>query len=351
MTTQHAGAQRATLARFLLLALLWGSSFTLIKVVLDGSTPAQLVLARLVLGAAFMLGFARLRGAALPRSTAVWGHIAAAALFANVLPFLLLSYGEQTTSAGMAGVLIGSTPLLTMAIATVALPAERATARKAVGLAVGFAGVLVVIAPWHASTGSLPGEFASVGGAISYAVGFVYVRKFLSPRSLPPMALAASQLVAAVALQAVVTPFLAWHTPHFTLRVTASIVVLGIVNTGLANVLYFRLIGDVGATTTSAVNYVVPVFAVLSGVAVLGESITWNLLAGGLIVLVGVAYAEGRITRKRRPHDVVSSPNPPDRRPAPPADGRNCPSIAGSAPDAEPAPSTRPTPLPAPARH
>lgn len=289
--------------RFLLLALLWGSSFTLIKVALDGVTPGQLVLGRLVLGAAVLLSIAAVRHVPLPRSGAVWGHIAAAALFGNVVPFLLLSYGEQATSASTAGVLIGATPLLTLAIATVALSTERATPRKAVGLGIGFLGVVLVIGPWHGAGGSVAGQLACVGGALSYAVGFVYVRKYLSPRGLAPMALAASQLVAATALQALVTPFLAWHTPTLTGRVIGSVVLLGVLSTGVAYVLYFRLIGDVGATTASAVNYVVPVFAVLVSVTLIGESITWNLIVGGLVVLAGVAFAENRFgTLRRQPH-------------------------------------------------
>ncbi|MGH8969956.1 MAG: EamA family transporter [Actinomycetes bacterium] len=290
----------ATLARFLVLALLWGSSFTFIKVSLEGLTPSQLVLSRLVLGAAVLLAIAGVRSVGLPRSGGIWVHVAAAALLGNVVPFLLLSYGEQTTGAGLAGVLVGSTPLLTLTLAAAALPTERATPRKAVGLLIGFLGVVLVIGPWRDSLGSVGGQLACLGAALSYAAGFVYVRKHLSPRGLAPLALAASQLVAAAALQALVTPFLTWHTPHFTSRVTASIVILGLLCTGLAYVLYFRLIGDVGATTASAVNYVVPVGAVLISVVLLGEPVTWNLLAGGLVVLFGVAYAENRIKDLRR---------------------------------------------------
>lgn len=288
----------SSVVRFLLLAALWGSSFTLIKVSLEGLTPSQLVLARLILGAAVLVAVATARRVALPRG-GVWGHVAGAALFGNVIPFLLLSYGEQTTSAGIAGVLIGGTPLLTLAIATLALSTERATTRKVVGLAAGFIGVVLVIAPWQASGGALTGQLACLGAALSYAVGFVYVRKYLSPRGLAPLSLAASQLIAAVALQAVVTPFLAWQTPELTGRVASSIVVLGVLCTGLAYVLYFRLIGDLGATTTSAVNYVVPVAAVVVSVLLLGEPVSWNLVLGGLVVLAGVGYAENRLTPRR----------------------------------------------------
>jgi drug/metabolite transporter (DMT)-like permease len=298
---------KASVARFLLLALLWGSSFTFIKVSLEGLTPGQLVLSRLILGAAVLLSIAAIRKVALPRSVQVWGHIAAAGLFGNVIPFLLLSYGEKSTGAGIAGVLIGATPLLTLALATAALPTERATSRKAVGLALGFVGVVLLIGPWHESLGSLSGRLACFGAAISYAIGFVYVRKYLSPLGLAPLSLAASQLVSAAVLQAVVTPFLAWRTPDFTGPVTLSIVLLGLFSTGLAYVLYFRLIGDVGATTASAVNYVVPVFAVLVSVLFLGEHVTWNLLAGGLVVLVGVAYAENRMGQLRKEKETAGA--------------------------------------------
>ncbi|WP_330275351.1 DMT family transporter [Lentzea sp. NBC_00516] len=291
---------KASVARFLLLALLWGSSFTLIKVSLEGLTPGQLVLSRLILGAAVLLSIAAVRKVALPRSAQIWGHIAAAGLFGNVIPFLLLSYGEKTTGAGIAGVLIGASPLLTLALATAALPTERATSRKAVGLVLGFIGVVLLIGPWDEALGSFSGRLACFGAAVSYAIGFVYVRKYLSPLGLAPLSLAASQLVAAAALQAVVTPFLDWRTPSFTGPVTMSIVLLGLLSTGLAYVLYFRLIGDVGATTASAVNYVVPVFAVLVSVLFLGEHVTWNLIAGGLVVLVGVAYAENRLGQLRK---------------------------------------------------
>ncbi|HEY2794273.1 MAG TPA: DMT family transporter, partial [Micromonosporaceae bacterium] len=85
--------------------------------------------------------------------------------------------------------------------------------------------------------------------------------------------------------------------------VIGSVAFLGLLSTGIAYVLYFRLIGDAGATTASAVNYVVPIFAVLTSALLLGEPVTWNLVAGGLVVLAGMAYAENRL--KRRAPDCV----------------------------------------------
>jgi drug/metabolite transporter (DMT)-like permease len=218
-----------------------------------------------------------------------------------VLPFLLLSYGERTAGAGLAGVLIGATPLLTLTIAYVALSAERATARKVIGLVAGFLGILLVLAPWQdTGGGSIGGELACFGAAVSYAISFVYVRRLLSPRGIAPLALAAGQLLVAVVLQALVSPLLQWGEVQLTGRVVGSIVLLGVLCTGLAYVLYFRLIADIGATSASAVNYVVPIAAVLTGVVFLGEPVTWNLVAGGLIVLAGMAYAENRLPARRQ---------------------------------------------------
>jgi drug/metabolite transporter (DMT)-like permease len=291
---------RGTIVRFLILAVLWGSGFAFIKIALEGFTPSQIVLGRLWLGAAVLLAIVALSRIPLPRGWAVWGHLAGAALLGNVVPFLLVSYGEQTTGAGIAGVLIGSTPLHTMAFAAAALPTERATRRKVLGLLTGFLGVVIVIGPWHEQLGSLGGQLACLGTAACYGAGYVYARKFLSPRGLAPMALAGSQLLAAAVIQAVVTPFFVWHTPQFTGRTVSSLVILGVLCTGFAFVFYFRIIRDLGATTASSVSYLVPVFAVLTGVLLLDESLSWNLLVGGIVVLAGVAYAENRFTPARR---------------------------------------------------
>ena len=100
-------------------------------------------------------------------------------------------------------------------------------------------------------------------------------------------------------LQSAVSPWLEWGAVRPTGRVVLSVVLLGVLSTGLAYVLYFRLIADIGATSASAVNYVVPIAAVLVGVAFLGEAVTWNLVAGGVVVLLGMAYAENRLRRGR----------------------------------------------------
>lgn len=290
-------------ARFLALAVLWGSAFTLIKIALEGLTPSQLVLARLGLGAAVLVAVAAVRKVRLPRPGRVWVHLVAAAILSNVVPFTLQAHGEQTVAASYASVLLATIPLFTLTIATAALPNERPTSRKAVGLVLGFFGVLLVVSPWRDALGSITGTFACLGAALSVGFGFVYARKYLSPLGLAPLALAASQLTAAALVQVGAALTSDWRSPELTGRVALSTVFLGLVGTGVAYVLYFGLIGDIGATAASAVSYVVPVFGVVVSVPLLGERVTWNLVGGGLIVLAGMAYAEDRLkqVRRRRP--------------------------------------------------
>ena len=215
-------------ARLLTLALLWGSSFTFIKMSLEGLAPAQVVLFRLALGALMLLSVAALRGVRLPAGRRTWGLIAVAATLGNVAPFLLLSYGEQTATAGVAGALVGATPLLTLGIAATVIPAERLARDAVLGLVVGFLGVLLVVAPWRDFDTSVVGSLACLGAAVSYAAGFVFVRKYLSSLQIPALSLAAAQTLAATVLQGPLTPLLGWETPDFTARVIVAVLALGL---------------------------------------------------------------------------------------------------------------------------
>jgi drug/metabolite transporter (DMT)-like permease len=286
---------KATVTRFLLQAAVWGSSFTLIKLALEGLAPGQIVLSRLVLGALVLVALAGAQRVTLKMSWTRWGHVAVAAVFGNVAPYLLLTYGERSTGAGIAGVLVAGTPLLTLLVATVVLQEEHHDRRRVLGFLLGFAGVVLVIAPWHDQLGSTPARIACFGAAVSYAAGYVYVRKFLSGQGIQPLTLATNQLVAASAIIAAALPFLGWRTPDVSIKVLLSVVLLGVLSTGFANILYFRLIEDVGASTAAAVDYVVPLFAVLFSVLILGEQLTWNVIAGGLVVILGMGLAEGRL--------------------------------------------------------
>jgi drug/metabolite transporter (DMT)-like permease len=313
--------RRANVIRLVLLAGIWGASFLFIKVALRGLSPVQIVLGRLGLGAAVLLVVIALRREPLPRSRMAWGHLAVAAVVANIIPYFLFGWGEQRISSALAGVLNATTPLFTLVFALATRTEPRTTAIRVIGLLLGFVGALVVMAPWRAGIGAgpLPGQVACLLAAASYGVAYVYMRRFLTGRGLPPLALAASQLTVATVLLALAAPVVARTPITLTGDVVASILALGALGTGIAYLLNYRLIADEGATAASTVTYLLPIVAVLLGILALGEPLTWNVVVGTALILAGVALAEGRIGQRvpgeLRPTAEAPSPsNIPDQR-------------------------------------
>lgn len=290
---------RANVVRFVALALIWGASFLLIKVALHGLTAPQIVLGRLALGTAVLLVVLAGQRHRLPTDLTLWGHLVLMAVVANVVPFFLFAWAESGSrvTSGLAGVLNGTTPLLTLVIAIAALPEERATRTRVAGIALGFTGVLLIIGPWRngALGGQTAGLVACLVAAACYGVSFNYTRRLLSGRGHAPVVLACGQLLAGTIIQASVVAVASRHAPHLDVRVVGAVAALGALGTGLAYLLYYGLVEDVGATTASMVTYLIPVVAVILGVAILREPVTWNLFAGAAVVIGGVAIAEGRI--------------------------------------------------------
>lgn len=288
---------RANVARLVVLAGIWGASFLFIKLALEGMTPAQIVLGRLTAATVTLLVVLVLRRQPLPRDPALWGHFALMGVVANIVPFFLFGWGEQRITSGMAGVLNGTTPLFTLVIAAAMLPEERLSTTRALGLITGFAGVILVVGPWQIDgANALSGQIACLVASVCYGVSFTYTRRFISGRG-EVLALSVGQLGMATVLLWLVAPLIAADPVDWTVPVTASVLALGALGTGVAYLLYYRLIADAGATTASMVTYLIPVFAVVLGVLVLDEALTWNLFAGAAVVILGVAIADGRFTR------------------------------------------------------
>lgn len=307
---------RSIILRFLLLASIWGASFLFIEISLGGLSPLQVVWARLVTGAAVLLVLVALRRQRLPREPLVWLHLTILAIVANILPFFFFAWGQERITSGLAGVLNGSTPLFTLAIAMAALPEEHTSRTRVAGLLMGFAGVVLVVGPWDQNplTSSVPGQLACLAAALCYGISFVYARRLLAGRGFGPLALSASQLAVAAVLMTIASPWLGRGDVTLTPSILASILTLGAVGTGLAYPLFYGLVEDAGATTASLVTYIIPIVAVTLGVIVLGEPVGWNLFAGAAVVILGVAVAEGRIGKggiRGRMRPSVDAPSHP----------------------------------------
>jgi drug/metabolite transporter (DMT)-like permease len=288
---------RSPFVRLLGLGAVWGTSFLLIKIALEGLPPLGIALGRCLAGALTLWAFVLLRNRAVPRDPRVWARMTFVALVANALPFALFAWGELHVTSGVAGVYNATTPLFTLAIAIAFLPAERATAERLLGILVGFAGIVVVLGPWRGvGENSVLGQLACLAAGASYGVGLVYVRRVVSPLNLDVVAQTACQLTMACVMLGVAAPLVGGDV-DLTWRVSAAVLALGAVGTGLALIVYNGLIHDVGPTTTSLVTFIVPPIAVALGAVALGEPVTWNLFVGAVVVVAGVALAEGRLRR------------------------------------------------------
>ncbi len=169
------------------------------------------------------------------------------------------------------------TPLFTLLLA-VSTHTERLTAPRLAGLTLGFVGVVILAAPWHdgALHSSLLGIGAAVLASACYAASYVYARRFLSDGALSPLVLSSGQMIAGTVLLRLLAPAIARQPVTLTANVVTSVIVLGVLGTGVAYVLNYRLITDEGATAASTVTYLLPIVAVLLGLAVLAEAIGWT---------------------------------------------------------------------------
>jgi drug/metabolite transporter (DMT)-like permease len=289
-------------AQLVLLALIWGASFMFIKVELDaGIAPIHVAFLRCALGAPALLIILRATRDRLPRDRSLWPHLLVLGTLMNAAPFALFAFGETEVSSLLAGIFNALTPLMTLLFSLGMLPDEPATPEKVAGLGVGFLGVLVVLAPWQGlGGGSLLGALACIGAATCYGISFPYLRRHVSGRPETGVAISAAQVTIGGLLLLVFTPFGA--LPDEVPGVTAwlSILALGALGTGVAYILNFNIVREAGAQTASMVTYLVPVFAVIFGVTLLGEPLSWHEPAGGALIILGVALAQGRV-RARQP--------------------------------------------------
>lgn len=270
------------------LALLWGSTFLWIELALRGLSPLQVTFVRCLLGALVLTVACYASGRRMPRGRTVWRHIVVAAFFCNALPFALFSLGQQTVDSGLAGVLNATTPLWSIALG-LALGSERGLRpARVAGLVLGFAGTIVILAPWQSAGATGWGALAILGAAASYAVAFTYMGRTLVRRGTPTISLSAAQLVAASGLTAVAMPVGGLESIDPGPAVVAAALVLSVFCTAITFHLTYRIINDEGATNAAVVGYLLPVVSVLLGAVVLGEALSVRVVLGMVVVLVGV---------------------------------------------------------------
>jgi drug/metabolite transporter (DMT)-like permease len=287
---------------FLSLGFLWGSSYLFIKIGVDaGLEPFTLVMLRLLIGLALLLGVVAVARQPLPRQPRVYGHLAVLGFFSVALPFSLITWAERSVDSALAATLTAPVPLFVVPIAALVLHDERLTTKKLVGVAIGLVGVAILVGfdPASVVRHDIVAEIALIGAALSYAIGGVYARR--NVHGYRPMIPALFQ----VGFGLLMVTFMAFlfERPLETalpLEALVAVVWLGLFGSGLAYLVFFRLLGRWGATRTSLVAYLLPVYGIVLGAVVLNEAIHAGLIVGTGLIVGGIALVNSRLTLRRR---------------------------------------------------
>ena len=283
-------------AQYALLATIWGLSFMLIKLGNETLDPIQVSFARMIVGATVLGALVLVKRERLPRGFRAWGHILVVSALFNSVPMTLYAWAETRVSSIVAGIWNGTTPIFVLIIVLAAFPEERPTRERVTGIVVGFVGVVVVLGPWSGLGGqSLAGNLAGLAAALCYGLGYPYLRRYVANTRESGLVLSFAQLLCAMVCLGVVTPLVTSAPSHVSARSLAAVAALGAFGTGIAYVLSYAILRQVGTTTASTVTYVIPVVATVAGLVFLGEHLRWNEPVGALIVLAGVALTQGRL--------------------------------------------------------
>jgi len=276
---------------FLLLGAIWSSSFMWIKIAVQEIGPITLVAFRAFFGLLFGIAVIFLQRIQIPRRFKDWSPLFVLGITNIAIPFFLISWGEQSIDSAVASILDATVPLFTILIAHYLLGDDKMTLPKVAGLLIGFAGVVVLMSKdIGGSTGSLLGQLAVVLASVFYAISAVYARR--TTEDTPGIIRSVGPLVSATAVMGLATFLVESPVEMPQSGITwISLLFLGILGSGVAFIMLYYLIHEIGPTRTSMVTYLFPLGGVILGVVFLNEELSWQLVVGALLIVLSLVVA------------------------------------------------------------
>lgn len=301
--TSRPRAAIPTWVYFAATGLVWGASFLFIKISVAGLSPVQVVLGRTGLGAATLVLGMLLTRTRWIRDGRVIAHLAVSGIFIAGIPLLLFAWAAQYIPSGISAIFNATTPLITLLLTAIVIPSERPHAWRTSGVFIGSAGLLIVVAPWKylgdaslADPARIPAYLACLGATTCYAISFVYMRRTLTLADHSPIAASTIQVGGGFVTVLVASPLLGVATaPAITTPIVVSMLLLGVIGTGIAYMWNTKVNAAWGPVRTSMVTYVTPIVGVILGVLILGEDLSWNEPVGMAVVFTGIGIAQGLI--------------------------------------------------------
>ena len=285
----------------MLLALsgVWGASYFFGKVAVEDIGPLTVVLGRVALAAAILYLVIRLRGVPIPTNRADWQGFFVMGLLNSAIPYSLIFWGETRIDSGLAAILTATVPIFTVIVAHFWTVDEKMNPAKAAGIALGMAGVVIIMGRDLGAIGSGSGlaKLAIIGATVSYAFSGIYGRRL---KGKTPLILAWGQMCTATVmlLPLVFVVDRPWSSATWTMDAVLSVIALATLCTALAYMIFFRLLATVGATNTSLVTFLIPVSSLILGTLFLDEDLVLMQLLGMLLIIAGMAVIDGRLWRR-----------------------------------------------------
>jgi drug/metabolite transporter (DMT)-like permease len=287
---------------FILLGAIWSSSFMWIKIAVQEIGPITLVAFRVLFGLLFGIVVIFIQRVPWPRTFKAWCPLLLLGLTNVAIPFFLISWGEQSIDSAVASILDATVPLFTILIAHYLLRDDKMTLPKVLGLVVGFAGILILMSKdIGASSSSLLGQSAVIVASMFYAGSAVYVRKVTEDTA--GILRSAGPLVSATAIMWLGTALFESPVQIPQLGLTwIALLFLGVFGSGVAFIMAFYLIHEIGPTRTTMVTYLFPLGGVTLGVVFLHEPLTWQVITGAIFILASLVIANWEPKPKKLKH-------------------------------------------------
>ena len=278
----------------ILLSAIWGGAFTLNKMALDSFTPEVIVAGRLISGSVFLVALIYFLYKRFSINLAQVNYYLFMSLVGIVIPFIAIITGQKNIDSAMAGILMATMPISTILLSHLFLDDEKMNKQKFIGFVISFLGVFILIYRDdlfidNSISETFESQLLVILGATLYAFAAIYGKKY---KITDPLSASTGTILFATFFMTIYLIFIDQSKPSYSnLLLDMNILLLGVLCTAIATVIYFQILQSEGASFISMMNFLIPLWAILFGIIILNDQFSWNYILGLLVILFGIKIA------------------------------------------------------------
>ena len=278
----------------ILLSAIWGGAFTLNKMALDTFTPEVIVAGRLISGSVFLVALIYFLYKRFSINLAQVNYYLFMSLVGIVIPFIAIITGQKNIDSAMAGILMATMPISTILLSHLFLDDEKMNKQKFIGFIISFLGVFILIYRDdlfidNSISETFESQLLVILGATLYAFAAIYGKKY---KITDPLSASTGTILFATFFMTIYLIFIYQSKPSYSnLLLDTNILLLGVLCTAIATVIYFQILQSEGASFISMMNFLIPLWAILFGIIILNDQFSWNYILGLLVILFGIKLA------------------------------------------------------------